>query len=139
MGASQETCNGSCNEPLPEGSGRAAVFLTGVVFLAFAAFVCAYARWGGPWVDALPGEIGEVMADEAARLAQAGETETAIVLYKRALESRFDHASRRAQALRRLGALLSAKGDWSEALPYLREAFEMPNPQIGRASCRERV
>jgi len=120
----------SVQSPLPKGSGGAAFALTGIAFLAFVAFVFAYARWGGPWVDALPGEIGEVMADEAARLAHAGETDAAVALYQRALESRFDHESRRAQTRTRLAALLTANGDWAAAIPHLREAAEMPRPAL---------
>lgn len=74
---------------------RPAYVVTCLAFVAFAAIVSAFAKYGGPWVDGLDDRIGDVVAGRARARADAGREDEALALYRQALTLRFDDEGRR--------------------------------------------
>ena len=56
-----------------------------ILSAAFVAFVYLYSTYGGPWVDRLDEQVGEIVAERARLLADAGFVEEALAEYRNAL------------------------------------------------------
>jgi len=117
------------NEPLEarkEDTAADAVPLYAVAGLAvvlFAAAVVAFARYGGPTVNALSRQLGETVAADALRLAEAGMAGDAIRMYERALSIPFENPRQAVLARQRLARLLLDEGDPAAAVPVLEAAL----------------
>lgn len=113
-----EPAGDPCEQDSP-GAGevrKTALALTGVVFVLFVASVFAYERYGGPWVDRLDDEIGEVVVKRAFSLADAGLTEEAIAAYRETLTIAFSDPRQRVWNGRRFLGWLIEEQRYAEAV-----------------------
>lgn len=94
-----------------------------VAIVMFAAAVVAFGRYGGPMVNALSRQIGETVAADALRLAEAGMTGDAIRMYERALNIAFEDPRQAVLARQRLARLLLDEGTPAAAVPVLETAL----------------
>ena len=102
-----------------------------VVFVGFIAFVYGFAANGGPFVDRLSGETGEVLAARGQAQREAGNVAAAITYYRRAVAASFENASERAAAAKTLAELLLQSDRPREAAIAAREAVELaPGDQV---------
>jgi len=99
--------------------------LTGVATLVFTAAVLAYARYGGPWVNGLDAQVGEVVAAQATKLAENGLTTEAIQTYQDALQVPFDDPFQRIVAANRLCDLLLAAQRYEEVIQTARDTMAL--------------
>lgn len=108
-----------------------ALLLSGALVAAFVIGMTAYASWGGPLVDRMSEEIGEVVALRATDLAAAGLTDEAIATYQTALARQFeDEPAQRIYAMQRLGRLLLDANRAEEAAQLMKQAYAL-NPDYG--------
>ena len=94
-----------------------------IVLAGFVAVGAAwYAGWSARHLPAMAEGLGEVWMDRAGRAEAAGDLETALDYYERALAGRFHGAQNRNHCQKHLGVVLYRLGRYEEALPHLEEA-----------------
>ena len=91
----------------------------------FTASVLLFAAFGDTWVYGLDKQIGEIIASRARELADMGQSEAAIQLYREALAVRFDDPMQRVWTLHRLTQLLLREQRYDEAVEAAEEALEL--------------
>lgn len=96
-----------------------------VLFAAFVIAVYAYAHAGGPWVDRQDEQIGEIVANRARRLAEAGMAQQAIELYRESLTLPFDDSTQPIWVMRRLAGLLLENGQFDGTLEVARDLLDL--------------
>lgn len=105
-------------------------------FAFFVAGVYAYAHRGGPLVDRLSGNIGELIVERAKGQVEAGDVEGGIAAYLQAFQVPFDDPRQRAWALMDFGGLLIREQRPDEAVPILRECLAaFPDARVHDLLC----
>ncbi|MBI5093509.1 MAG: tetratricopeptide repeat protein [Candidatus Hydrogenedentes bacterium] len=104
-----------------------ALAVTGVLFVLFVAGVYAYATYGGPFVNRLSGELGEVIAARGVTAQEAGQTDDAIRAYQLALQKGFSEPRQKYWTQIRLAEVLLQTDQYTEASEYAREAIAFDN------------
>jgi tetratricopeptide (TPR) repeat protein len=100
--------------------------VSAALLAVFLAAVFGYARYGGPFVDRLDDQIGEIVAARATGLASAGLNEQAESVYRQALTQRFDdEPMQRIWTMQRYAKLLLARGKPGDAADLMEDAFRM--------------
>lgn len=94
----------------------AIVFYTGVYLLA---------RFGGPYIDRLDDQVGEILVRRARALAGTGAVDKAIDTYYQALDAAFEDPARLVSTRYELGQLLLDDGQPEKAAAVLLEAAEL--------------
>ncbi|GMU90982.1 MAG: hypothetical protein AMXMBFR4_00400 [Candidatus Hydrogenedentota bacterium] len=107
-----------------------------LAFAFFTAGVYAYAHRGGPLVDRLSGNIGELIVERAKGLVEAGDVEGAVAAYRQAFQVPFEDPRQREWALMDFGGLLIRKQRPDEAVPVLRECLAtFPDARVHDLLC----
>ena len=97
---------------------RFSIVLAFAGFVVFVSSVRLFAAYGGPWVDGLDDQIGEIVRGRAKDLASAGHVDEAVDMYASALALRFDDPQQRDWATDELIGLLAAKGRWTQLADF---------------------
>ena len=104
----------------------AAAGVAAVLYLLFLGVMWSFGRWGGPFVNGLSEEIGEVISQRASDLAAAGMNDEAVIVYREALKHRFeDEPRQRIYTLERLARVLQARGESDSAIEVLEAAYRL--------------
>lgn len=97
--------------------------LAAAAFLLFVAGVYAFATHGRDYFDPLRGNIGELLAQQARQLDEAGFFEAALHGFERALETGFDDPRQRGWALRDFAGILLREDRTEAAIAPLAECL----------------
>jgi len=117
-------------EPASSGPARIAIAGSLLAAIVFAAATLAFARWGGPSIDAMAESIAEIHMEQGNRFSDAGDYARAVDAYQKALAAKFAHAENKAKTLQHLGYALRAVGRRGEAAETLREALAEPGCSV---------
>ena len=105
-----------------------------ILSAAFVAFVYFYSTYAGPWVDRLDERVGEIVAERARLLADAGLVEEALAEYRNAISVEFDEPFHRMAAANRFTGLLLGRGEHEEAAAVAEDNLERTGGEGGAFS-----
>jgi tetratricopeptide (TPR) repeat protein len=111
--------------PDPRDVSSIAVWTTITLIVAFFLGIYGLARFGGPYIDRLDDQVGEILVRRARDVAAAGAVDKAVEIYYQALDATFEDPSRRVSTRHELAQLLLDDGRPEEAAAVMLEAVEL--------------